>query len=61
MAGEDATGEEDDSKAEKRMKTSLLSVLREQFEKDELANADVSRGPSSSVSTPRGDHMEVEA
>jgi SWI/SNF-related matrix-associated actin-dependent regulator of chromatin subfamily A containing DEAD/H box 1 len=37
VAGDDnIDGDSGDGKAEKRMKTSLLSVLREQFEKEEL-------------------------
>lgn len=35
VAGDDAIDGDDDEKAEKRMRTSLLSVLREQFEKEE--------------------------
>ena len=36
VAGDDTADGDNDDKAEKRMKTSLLSVLREQFEKEEL-------------------------
>ncbi|KIJ49366.1 hypothetical protein M422DRAFT_246455 [Sphaerobolus stellatus SS14] len=46
VAGEDVIDGDGDSKAEKKMKSSLLSVLREQFEKEEMASADASRGQS---------------
>jgi len=36
VAGEDTADGEGEGKAEKKMKSSLLSVLREQFEKEEL-------------------------
>lgn len=35
VAGDDSTEGDGDEKAEKKMKTSLLSVLRDQFEKEE--------------------------
>lgn len=48
VAGDDMGDEQDDGKAEKKMRTSLLSALREQFEREELQE-DTSRADSSVV------------
>ncbi|GJJ06223.1 hypothetical protein Clacol_000413 [Clathrus columnatus] len=46
VAGDDTGDGQSDEKAEKKMRTSLLSVLREQFEREELQEG-TSRGESS--------------
>ncbi|KAF8586671.1 hypothetical protein K439DRAFT_1554340 [Ramaria rubella] len=56
VAGEDAADGDGDEKAEKKMRTSLLSVLREQFEKEELREGE-SRGDHISVTD---DDMDIE-
>lgn len=56
VAGDDLADGDGDEKVEKRMRTSLLSVLREQFEKEERqANS----GNRESISTPNSD-MELD-
>lgn len=46
VAGDDLGDGQSDEKAEKKMRTSLLSALREQFEREELQEG-TSRGDSS--------------
>lgn len=43
VAGDDTIDGDNDEKTEKRMRTSLLSVLREQFEKEELQQSGAGR------------------
>jgi SWI/SNF-related matrix-associated actin-dependent regulator of chromatin subfamily A containing DEAD/H box 1 len=56
VAGDDTVDGDDDDKAEKRMKTSLLSVLREQFEKEELRQC----GGGKESALVADDSMDVE-
>ena len=55
VAGDDTIDDDNDEKAEKRMKTSLLSVLREQFEKEELQQV----GSRSDLVLATDDNMDV--
>jgi SWI/SNF-related matrix-associated actin-dependent regulator 1 of chromatin subfamily A len=55
VAGEDSAEGDGDEKAEKTMKTSLLSVLREQFEREEQR-----RGERPDSTPVTNDPMDVE-
>ena len=55
VAGDDSTEGDGDEKAEKTMKTSLLSVLRDQFEKEEQR-----RGECKGEDTVTNDRMNIE-